>query len=121
MSSADEKIIKSTNCKICRHDNISREDLCDHVFFDENGNLYHRIKWNNDEKHDFIICPDCHVDVGQFHLNLCDIESCAKCQGQFMSCGCSLTEEEKKEGERFLAQYQKLTAKEKEVFWSKSQ
>lgn len=38
-------------------------------------------------------CPDCDVDVGEFHLPGCDIEVCPKCVGQAISCGCNAADD----------------------------
>ena len=44
-------------------------------------------------------CPDCDVDVGEFHLPGCDIEVCPKCAGQAISCRCSRSEDDDEDDE----------------------
>lgn len=39
-------------------------------------------------------CPDCDVEVGEFHLPGCDTEICPKCAGQAISCGCTQSDED---------------------------
>ncbi len=39
-------------------------------------------------------CPDCDVEVGEFHLPGCDVEVCPRCKGQSISCGCAGSDDE---------------------------
>lgn len=44
-------------------------------------------------------CPDCDVEVGEFHLPGCDVEVCPRCKGQGISCGCASNEDDEDDEE----------------------
>ena len=56
------------------------------------GRLVQRVRYGNEKdnwganKH---ACGDCGVVKGQLHVPGCDIEQCAICDGQVISCDCS--------------------------------
>lgn len=37
-------------------------------------------------------CHDCGVIRGELHLDGCDMESCPRCKGQYLGCGCAIEE-----------------------------
>lgn len=55
------------------------------------GRKYKRIKFGESVR--FPInghkkCPDCQVEVGQYHHFGCDWEECPRCGGQLLTCKC---------------------------------
>lgn len=61
-------------------------------YYDENDNVFPRIKFGSEEDGAFSsndkYCPDCIAKLGEYHMDLCDIEQCPKCGGQLLSCDC---------------------------------
>ena len=64
-------------------------------FIDENNKRIERIKYGNEcnfvsDPSTTECCPDCGVLLGEYHLDLCDIEICPICKKQKLSCECKL-------------------------------
>jgi hypothetical protein len=62
------------------------------------GQAYERIayggetRWqqDGDSSYALIPCHDCAAVKGQLHVPGCDVESCPRCGGQFITCECSI-------------------------------
>jgi len=62
-----------------------------------NGREVSRIRYGEEKRDwgaDHRACRDCGVIKGEFHVEGCDVESCAGCGGQRISCDCATDEGE---------------------------
>jgi hypothetical protein len=57
-----------------------------------NSREYERVRYGQEEEYWLYEkgnpCDDCGVTRGNFHLLGCDLEVCARCGGQLISCDC---------------------------------
>jgi len=61
------------------------------------GKLFARVPYGKEGEDwgaDSHPCGDCAVLKGQLHVPNCDIEACAACGGQALSCDCDYDEQE---------------------------
>lgn len=61
-----------------------------------NGEVHHRIAYGSEDGIGDIAkqqnCHDCDVEVGEIHDLGCDVEQCASCSRQLISCNCKWNE-----------------------------
>lgn len=61
------------------------------------GIEYERVRWGQEsdyEGYHSSPCPDCGVLRSQYHVICCDMERCAVCDGQVITCECDYDEDD---------------------------
>lgn len=78
-------------CDWC-HQEMTKGLGCTVVAFDDfvDGLIRARIPYDGPGE----VCHDCVVPRGALHHPGCDMERCPRCQGQAISCGCALEDED---------------------------
>jgi len=52
------------------------------------GKRLAQVAYDPEDKSPSMRCPDCYIAPGGLHHPGCDCETCPKCKGQLISCGC---------------------------------
>ena len=82
-------------CKHC-HQIMDPGNGCTISRFRIEDKFYDRIKAGDKldmlpEMEEGRACHDCNVKRNQYHHFGCDMESCPRCHGQLIACGCDIT------------------------------
>lgn len=83
-------------CDVCKNDMLTAAGCNNHIYIMNNGNEVKPVRvgdegdWLEGETEGR--CGDCNASVGETHHVGCDIERCAVCGGQFISCGCDYSD-----------------------------
>ena len=75
-------------CKFCGKLMKQGGGCSQKVFTDMGPKPYKRIPHDGDGLKGTANCHDCAVAPGKFHHVGCDAETCPKCGGQAIGCGC---------------------------------
>lgn len=78
-------------CKYCNQDMTEVKGCVKIPVKCADGTVLGPIPYGDPREHmpsDMPACPDCAAKHGGFHHPGCDWETCPKCGGQLISCGC---------------------------------
>lgn len=79
-------------CRSCGQEMVGGRGCLTSKLFSPDGKEFSRITFGQEinihEPYDPGRCNDCSVAMGEYHHPGCDLETCPKCGGQLISCGC---------------------------------